>query len=428
MTDFYRFERELPELITDLAAAQVPDYFDDLLQRTARTRQRPAWSSLERWLPMGVVARPVLAPPVPWRSIAILAILALIAAAGAVIFVGSRPRLPEPFGPAANGSVLVSTVDGDIYLVDPVLGASKPIVVGPETDVAPTFSRDGSMFMFLRHVDTNMDAVYVANSDGSRLRQILGGQFDLSRFEWSPSGTQAAVVSMINGLHALSIVNIDGTASTTLDLGMNVVEVRWRPNRTELVFSAEKREGTAGLSYGFYVVHPDGTGLRPLLPVTTSTTDWMSPTLSPDGVRLAYARWEPVLEGRIRLLEIDTGLDRRLEFEGAAGPELHPLFSPDGSQLLFERYSPTEGYRVVVPPDYQLVVAPAEGGGPAVAIGPREPDFMEGAWTSFSPDGTKVLATYQSDKSTWLLDVTGGQGQRVSWPTFAEGSWQRLAR
>ncbi len=58
MTTFDRIEPRLPELIDELAAASVPDYFDDLLRATAGAKQRPAWSSLERWLPMGVIARP----------------------------------------------------------------------------------------------------------------------------------------------------------------------------------------------------------------------------------------------------------------------------------------------------------------------------------------------------------------------------------
>ena len=52
-----RLQQELPDLLTDIAAPQVPDYADDLLARTAVTRQRPRWTFLERWLPMGVIAR-----------------------------------------------------------------------------------------------------------------------------------------------------------------------------------------------------------------------------------------------------------------------------------------------------------------------------------------------------------------------------------
>src|SRR5690606_29785605 len=47
-----RFERRLQDSLADLAGAQVPPYVTDLLARTARQRQRPAWTFPERWLPM----------------------------------------------------------------------------------------------------------------------------------------------------------------------------------------------------------------------------------------------------------------------------------------------------------------------------------------------------------------------------------------
>src|SRR6188508_2102584 len=52
MTTFERFERSIPELMTELAPARVPDYFDDMLRETASHGQRPAWSFPERCLPM----------------------------------------------------------------------------------------------------------------------------------------------------------------------------------------------------------------------------------------------------------------------------------------------------------------------------------------------------------------------------------------
>ena len=62
MTSFDRFERDIPRLMDDLAPSRLPDYFDDMLRATARTAQRPAWRSLERWLPMGEIARAVPGP------------------------------------------------------------------------------------------------------------------------------------------------------------------------------------------------------------------------------------------------------------------------------------------------------------------------------------------------------------------------------
>lgn len=140
-----RFERQLPELLTELAAPRTPDYFDDLLGQTARTRQRPAWTFLERWLPMVDIARqPILTPRLPLRTIGLgLLLIGLLLAAVVAIVVGTRPNLPTPFGPAHNGLVAYAK-DGDIYTADPVTGVPKAIVIGPETDLRPLWSLDGA--------------------------------------------------------------------------------------------------------------------------------------------------------------------------------------------------------------------------------------------------------------------------------------------
>src|SRR2546425_4101465 len=102
-----RFERRLPELLAELAEPRTPDYLDDLLWQTAHSSQRPAWSFLERWLPMVDIARrPVLAPRVPWRSIGFgLVLLAVLVAMATALLVGTRQKIPAPFGPVRAGLV-----------------------------------------------------------------------------------------------------------------------------------------------------------------------------------------------------------------------------------------------------------------------------------------------------------------------------------
>jgi len=133
MTSRDRLEERLPKLLDELAAARTPDYFDSMLRQTARTRQRPAWSSLERWLPMDIAARPARLGLTSWRPVVIaLVVLAVLLAVSAALFVGSRPRVPAPFGPARNGLVLFSSTGGDIVSVDPASGTTdRPQGLGP---------------------------------------------------------------------------------------------------------------------------------------------------------------------------------------------------------------------------------------------------------------------------------------------------------
>ena len=50
MTTNDAFERNLSIWLHEDAEYHVPEHLEEVLQRTEATRQRPAWSSLERWL------------------------------------------------------------------------------------------------------------------------------------------------------------------------------------------------------------------------------------------------------------------------------------------------------------------------------------------------------------------------------------------
>ena len=50
MTANYDFTGMISGWLDEQAGRGAPDYLDEILARTTRTRQRPAWSSLERWL------------------------------------------------------------------------------------------------------------------------------------------------------------------------------------------------------------------------------------------------------------------------------------------------------------------------------------------------------------------------------------------
>ena len=147
-----RFGGTVSVWLQERAGTGAPDYLDDILGRTARTRQRPGWTSIERWPPMDISAsRTVLPSRFPLRALALLAILALLLAAVVAVGVGSQQqRLPAPFGLAANGLIAYGAADGDIHAFDPLTGATRPLITGPAHDETPVFSPDGSKFLFAR--------------------------------------------------------------------------------------------------------------------------------------------------------------------------------------------------------------------------------------------------------------------------------------
>ena len=169
-----RFDRRLPAILDEISQPRTPDYFDDLLGLTASTRQRPAWTLPERWLPMVDITRqPAFVRQVPWRPIAVLALIILLA--GCESRVGDRlaALLPAPFGLARNGLVAYAKA-GDIYTADPVTGRPRRSSSGPETDLHPDGRSTAPVFVFERRqrAAPALASLYVREADGSDLIRV----------------------------------------------------------------------------------------------------------------------------------------------------------------------------------------------------------------------------------------------------------------
>ena len=216
MTPIDRFERQLPMALTDLAEPRTPDYLVDILGQTARTRQRPAWASLERWLPMDIASttRPVRGAP--WRQLGVLALLAVLLATAVAVYVGSRqsePNLPAPFGRAVNG-LIPYAIDGDLFAGDPVTGGSELLLPGDTYDYDPFYSRDGTRIAFTRRVDPaieGVDFLMVMNLDDMSVRPVTADPLHgLAWWDWSPSGDALIAVHEVDGIPAFHLFDSNG--------------------------------------------------------------------------------------------------------------------------------------------------------------------------------------------------------------------------
>jgi len=405
------FDRTVTDWLDEQAGRGAPDYLDEVLARTTRTRQRPWWSSLERWLPMQSTLRFAQVPRAAW----LLVILGLILAIGTVILVGSPRRPPSPFGPSAHGNVLYAAADGDIYAIDTATNVARPLITGPAADSGPLLSPDGTRFAFTRRESGSLStSIVLANADGSGLREITGLPEEVAGMVLSPDGTKLAVV----GSQGLWIVGPDMaptlvTPTTSSYASYNFFESpQWRPNGHELIFLSSSL--ALALDSGVFVVQTDGSGLRAIVQPTISAP--AQPALSPDGTKVAYSIQ---LNGQreIHVADVETGVDRRVAFDGAVA-DVRPRWSPDGTKLVFERTG-VDGV--------QLMIG-SVGGGPVTAIGPTRPDKTGGAEVQFSPDGTRILAFYNADATTWVLDPSGGPGTKLDYAAITPPTWQGTAR
>jgi dipeptidyl aminopeptidase/acylaminoacyl peptidase len=403
-----RFERVLPELLAELGMSAPPDYRNDIVQRTARMRQRPAWMFPERWLPLDFAARPVLIAPMRWRPIAVaLLVAALIVAALMAFSSGSRRGLPPPFGPARNG-MIVYAANGDIILGDPATGRTVPIVTGPEIDHDPRFSKTGDRFVFLRPTGTGQgEQLMIANPDGSDLRALTKQPFvNVTGGDWSANSRWIVILSQAGERQGMSIIDVDRGTVRPLEMGLEVRDVTFIPPAdVEIAFDM----GVATT----YAVKLDGTGLRVVAPGEAIR-------YSPDGSSIAFAVTDTAPNGkermRVHVIDVVGGTERTLENPLGVQYQGTPRWSPDGTRLLVARAYDDRTLRVGI--------VPVNGTNPDVEFeGAVSGGFGDLTW---SPDGTKVVfSPAEPGHDTVVFDVASKAARLYS--SWGLPSWQRVA-
>jgi Tol biopolymer transport system component len=426
MTTVDRFQRTVTEWLHEDADYHLPDHLGEVLAATATTRQRPAWSSLERWLPLDTLVRqPFAALPRPGRLL-IAAVIAVALLGLALFAVGSATHKPLlPYGLAKNGTELIGS-GGDIYAVQPGGAKATPLIGGASFDFGPVWSRDGSKFSFLRATSQPSASggsviLAVANADGSNIVELTGELAGVDWTSWSPDGRRIAFEATAPSGMSLTVVDLATRAARVLTTEV-VSDVAWLPPAgDELVY----RGGDA--SPALYAIRADGTGAPRRVTAGTGADqyDYMSPAVSPDGQSIVFVRYTgPVTGARLFVLDVATGQERQLPAPDGTFQD-GAVFSPDGRSVAYGE--------VLVDGTFTAVVAPADGSSTGRYVGPNPlvPSTGDlGIGIAFSPDGTALVAHYDgpNDTSTlWWLPVDGSAGHVIDQGSFEDVDVQRLA-
>jgi hypothetical protein len=432
-----RLDRDLPLILGNLAAGPYPDYIDDVLATTAQRRQRSAWTFPERWLPVEIATRPVPTPAFPWRQLGVLALIAALLAVALAAYIGSQPRLPEPFGLAANGAVAYS-VAGDIYTADPATGVVTPLVTGPMVDLRPQFSRDGSMLAFERKADADdsRSDVYVVRADGSGLTRVTAEAVGLPRrvaevtpedFEFSADGRSL----LIPAGGSLLIAEADGSGVREVSfgsLGMMAHESSFRPpDGSEILFVGSDGINANG-GAGIYTVDPAGGAIHTIVEPRAGNELAMA-TWSPDGSRISYTAWDPTASeftAQVHVVAADGTDDRVLPSPPDSFWQGDSFWSNDGSRLFIIRgYS--DGYGSAVG-----AVVPADGSSTGVEV--EYDGDINGAccavWT-WAPDDSAIIGTPLDRRGRQtgqiIIDPDTGTAGPTRWTSSNDPTWQRVA-
>jgi dipeptidyl aminopeptidase/acylaminoacyl peptidase len=373
-----------------------------------------------------VTRRRTVAPNVPWRLLALAALLIVLALAALALTAGIQRRVPPPFGAAVNGQFAYQSGD-DILVRDTIDGPDRVLLGGPDQDAAPLWSRQGDRLLFVRDLNTPNATLMVASSTGGDVRPISGPIAGLTALAWSPSGAMIAASTEAGARPIVTIYQADGSGSKQLDLGLPATYVFWRPGTTDqLLFRGEAVDGR-----GLYLVNADGSGLRRLDIAGGGTLDgqydFLDPSWSTDGLRLAFHQLDPVAGApdrngfRIHIVDVDpTGNvsgAHAIEFDPEADDELQAHWTPLDDAIVFQRREGAVDTLQVGTPAGKLIrnlAGESLGGG--------------GFTFELSPDGRSVFTLYMAEHTLWRNDLETGAATRIETSSLLEfPSWQRRA-
>ena len=273
----------------------------------------------------------------------------------------------------------------------------------PDTDYDATWSPDGASIVFTSERDGSAD-LYRVKADGSGLERLTDSPAYDDQAAFSPDGRQLAFVSSRNGGRAhVWTLDLQTSRAKALTTGSGGdFRPAWSPDGKWIAFSSDRG---SNLPFGhgrwerlhlvdLFVVHPDGTGLKP---ITEHGGFCGSPKWSADSRRvLAYCMTaEQTLDDRravpehpedTHLISVDVATGASSEAAAGAGIKFNPSFLPDG----------TIGY----------IRKDGDDAGIFYSNGTRGPKgpIRTAAW---SPDGTRVVfhkrVTFQRHRwvKTW---------------------------
>ncbi len=272
-----------------------------------------------------------------------------------------------------DGTQLVFSLLGDLYLLPIAGGDAKRITSGPAYDVQPRFSPDGQWIAFASDRG-GMENLWVADREGQRARPISADkQSAINSPAWSPDGQYLVGRKRLTDTSSLGTVELwmwhvkggEGIQLTKKDEQPDAADPVFSPDGRFLYYSARpgRYKYDSNVNNGIWQVKRLDRRTGQALPLTGEFGGAAVPTPSPDGKQIAYVR-RVRAKTRLEVFDVATGKERvvapeieRDMQEGFAAHGVAPGFdwTPDGKSILATaqgkiwRFDAQSGARTPVP-------------------------------------------------------------------------------
>jgi WD40 repeat protein len=344
---------------------------------------------------------------------ALLALLTLVMATAIAIGASNPPKLPPPFGPAANGLIAIASGDG-IRVVEADGSGLRQIIDSAAADVRnPTWSRDGTRLAYWTESDDGTYELFMTDAEGSDPIPVATAPGEITGETWSADGSEFMFSAIDpdriqDGCFAfegnacgsrLFVAATDGSGSR--QVGGPDLDARGpalSPDGRTIAFG-----GGEAANQGLYLMNWDGSDVR-LIESDIPVGSWAfaQQSWAPDGGTLVTHDGQIQSAWLVHFADGEpSGIEKIRDYV------YWPNYAPDGRALAWATNS--GGSEIFVPGD---------GAGP---VRLSSIDIFE-----WAPDGDRLVGMRGNEVVT--LDRTGEDVQVLATAGADDGlAWQRVA-
>lgn len=250
-----------------------------------------------------------------------------------ITFSNSAPNLDE---------AVIRDIPGEIAYVTNRHGAAELYLMRPDgsnqtrltsnnrvEDESPAWSPNGRSLAFVSDISGNFE-IYTMSPTGEEDPVNITNSFNQDRSPaWSPDGTAIAFVSnRVNGTDDIYIANADGSEVREITNNGGNQSPTWSPDGLQLAFSST-RTGNAEI---FILDLTDAEAIPRNITLNPSADS--DPSWSPDGTKIAFvSNRDNNLE--IYVLDLTTEGAEAVNISLASGRDFEPTWSPNSSRVMF---------------------------------------------------------------------------------------------
>jgi len=240
-------------------------------------------------------------------------------------------------GPALANSRLaylrVNNGPSTLNIADSNGTASNPIA-GCYPRFRATWSRDGRLAFDTYNYVTNLNDIWVVNSDGTNLHRISSGGFNDANPSWSPDNYHIAFTRYGSRSQIYLMTSSGGSVTLLSDGTTNDDEASWTPDGSQVVFA--KQSVTTG-QYDIWRVNVGGGA--PTQVTTFGASQNAAPAVAPNGTRIVVS--VPGTTLTMYLATYPAGTPIAVLRTGSGLNDYVRGWSADGTKILFEEDTST---------------------------------------------------------------------------------------